>query len=98
MTVRRDDDAILLEDVCAVDDAEILMQELRAGAALIDWSACTHLHTACLQVILAAHIPMRGSPSNPALARWLTPLLHPGATPIRRLIIPEAETAYLMEA
>jgi hypothetical protein len=98
MTVRRDDDAILLEDVCAVDDAEILMQELQAGAALIDWSACTHLHTACLQVILAAHTPMRGSPSNPVLARWLAPLLHPSATPIRRLAVADAETACPMEA
>jgi hypothetical protein len=77
MTIRRTDDTVLLEDVCVVEDAEILMQELQAGAAAIDWSGCSHLHTACLQVILAAGVPIRGSPANAALARWLAPLLQP---------------------
>ena len=77
MTIRRDDDVVLLEDVCAVEDAEVLMKELQAGATLIDWSACAYLHTACLQVLLAAGLPMRGTPANPAIARWLAPaLLH----------------------
>ena len=75
MTIRRADDAVLLEGVCAVEDAEILMQELQADATLIDWSGCTHLHTACVQVILAAGLPMRGAPENPALARWLAHIL-----------------------
>jgi hypothetical protein len=89
MTIRRDDDAVLLEDVCVVEDAETLMLELQAGAALIDWSGCTHLHTACLQVILAARMPMRGSPANAALARWLTPMLQPDAASMPGAAAPE---------
>jgi hypothetical protein len=97
MTIRRVDDAVLLEDVCAVEDAEILMQELQAGASFMDWSGCTHLHTACLQLILAARLPMRGTPANPELARWLAPILHSSATPDLKLIASEPETASLLE-
>jgi hypothetical protein len=97
MTVRRVGDAVLLEDVCPVEDAEVLMQELLVGAAAIDWSACTHLHSACFQVILAVGVPMRGSPRNPALARWLVPILHPGARPLLPPARRGPETACLME-
>lgn len=95
MTIRRVDDAVLLDDVCTVEDAEVLTQELQAGAAVIDWTACTHLHTACLQVILAAGRPVRGTPANPELARWLVPIL-PRPAPLRAE--PDLETAYRMEA
>jgi hypothetical protein len=91
MTVSRTGDAVVLEDVCPVDDAEILMRHLQAGAAVIDWSGCTHLHTACLQVILAARLPVRGAPPNAALLRWVQPLISAGA-------LPEPETALLMKA
>jgi hypothetical protein len=98
MTIRRDDDTVVLENVCPVDDAEVLMQELLDGAALIDWSGCTHLHTACLQVILAAGTPLRGSPASPSLVRWVAPLLHSAATPIRPLTTRFSETANPTEA
>nr|WP_321984557.1 hypothetical protein [uncultured Lichenicoccus sp.] len=78
MTVRRVEEHILLDDVCAVEDAEILLQELQAGAALIDWSTCTHLHTSCLQVILAAGVAVSGTPLNKSLAEWIAPLLASG--------------------
>ncbi len=77
MTIRRTDDVVRLEAVCPVEDAELLLGHLQEGAARIDWSDCTHLHTACLQVILAAGLAPCGSPANPALARWLTPLCPP---------------------
>jgi hypothetical protein len=98
MTVRREDEAVLLEEICPVEDAEILMEQLQAGATLIDWSGCTHLHTACLQVILAAGLPMRGIPANPVLARWLAPILQPGSTLARQRAAPEPETTCLTEA
>jgi hypothetical protein len=98
MTIRRVDDAILLVDVCAVEDAEILMQEIQAGATTLDWSGCTHLHTACLQVILAAGLPLGGTPANPALSRWITPLLPPTAQPVERLAIRQPQTARQKEA
>ena len=76
MTIRRLGDTIFLEGVCAVEDAEILLQYLQAGADLIDWSDCTHLHAACFQLLLAARVPMSGTPANPDLSRWLAPILH----------------------
>jgi hypothetical protein len=45
------------------------------SASVIDWTACRHLHTACLQVMLAARLPVRGPPLNAALALWLPRLL-----------------------
>ncbi len=85
MTIRRDDDAVLLEEVCDVEDAEVLMQHLQAGATAIDWSGCRHLHTACLQVMLAAGLPVRGTPASPELLRWVAPLLRP-AVPVAPLL------------
>jgi hypothetical protein len=75
MTIRCADDAVLLEDVCAVEDAETLLHLLQSGASLIDWTGCTHLHAACLQVILVSGLPMRGTPDSPALARWVVPMI-----------------------
>jgi len=76
MTVRRAGGTIFLEGVCAVEDAEILLQHLQAGADLIDWCGCTHLHAACFQMLLVASLPMKGPPANPEVARWLEPILH----------------------
>jgi hypothetical protein len=75
MTVRRADDTIVLEDVCPVEDAETLLNQLQAGASLVDWSGCTHLHTACLQVMLVAGLKVVGQPANPTLARFAPALL-----------------------
>ncbi len=98
MTVRRDDDTVLLEDVCAVEDAEILMRELQSGATAIDWSGCTHLHTACFQVLLAARVPVHGTPAAPALLLWLGPILEAGAAAPRRPAAALPETAFEVEA
>jgi len=76
MTVRRAGDTIFLEGVCAVEDAEILLQHLQAGADLIDWCACTHLHAACFQMVLVARLQMKGPPANPDIERWLAPIFH----------------------
>jgi len=81
MPIRRDEDTIYLEGVCAVEDAEVLLQQLQSGATAIDWSGCLHLHAACFQVLTAARLPLRGIPENSEIARWLAPLLHPIAMP-----------------
>ncbi len=80
MTIRRVDETVMLEGVCAVEEAETLLQEIQSGAVRIDWTGCAHLHTACLQVILASGLPTCGTPANGALARWL-----PGLVPAGRL-------------
>jgi hypothetical protein len=72
MTIRRDDDGVIvLDGECPVEDAEALLQLLQAqpeGPA--DWSACTRLHTAVLQVLMAAAPSMRGECGDALVARW----------------------------
>jgi hypothetical protein len=97
MTIRRADEVIFLEGVCPVEDAEVLIEQLQAGAALIDWSGCTHLHAACFQLLLLARLPVRGTPANPALARWLAPILHPVAIDGTELLVPASEFNCEME-
>jgi hypothetical protein len=75
MTVLRAEAAVLLQDVCPVEDAEELLHQVQDGADIIDWSACTHLHTACLQVIMGSNVTLQGVPAHPDLARWMAPLL-----------------------
>jgi len=97
MTIRRADNAIMLEGVCAVEDAELLMDELHKGATVVDWSGCTHLHTACLQVIMASKLPLRGVPANPNLARWVVPILRPGEAASLQPDAPESENVVFLE-
>ena len=73
--IRCEHDILWLEGVCPVEDAEVLLQHAQEGYRLADWSGCTLLHTACLQVVLAARLPLRGLPQDAALAQWLAPLL-----------------------
>jgi hypothetical protein len=68
MTVRLVDDAIVLEGVCPVEDAEPLQRLLlqHRGAA-VDWRVCDAAHTAVLQVLLVAKPSIKG----PARATFL---------------------------
>jgi hypothetical protein len=96
MTVRRAGETIFLEGVCAVEDAEILLQHLQAGTDLIDWCGCTHLHAACFQMLLVARLPMRGPPANPEAARWLEPILRSIEMPSVQVV--EAEPVFELES
>jgi hypothetical protein len=77
MTIRLGDTGnVILEGACTVEDAEPLLQLLLANPTpAVDWTACSQLHTAVIQVILAsgaAHI----GPCGDAWARqWLAPEL-----------------------
>ena len=73
MSVRRDDSGvILLDGVCPVEDAEPLLQMLQATpSARIDWTRCSRLHTAVLQVILAARVAPAGPCGDPWVERWI---------------------------
>jgi hypothetical protein len=72
MTIRRDDDGVIvLDGECPVEDAEALLQLLQAQPeGPVDWSACTRLHTAVLQVLMAAAPRMRGECGDVFVARW----------------------------
>ena len=75
MTVRREADGIIvLEAACPVEDAEPLLQLLQATpGAKCDWTKCTHLHSAVVQVLLAARPALIGPCGDPWIERWLGP-------------------------
>ncbi len=74
MSVRRHDDGtIILEGSCLVEDAETLLQLLQATPQVrLDWARCGHLHTAVLQVILAARPLVVGPCGDPWVQRWVS--------------------------
>lgn len=74
MSVRRGEDgtAILLDGNCPVEEAEPLLQLLQATpAACLDWRQCRHLHTAVLQVVLAARPQLIGPCGDAWVQRWV---------------------------
>jgi hypothetical protein len=86
VTVRRGENGtIILEGDCTVEEAEPLLQMLQdAPHPMLDWTTCSHLHTAVLQVVLAARPALFGPCGDPWVARWvqgvtMTPLVGPRA-------------------
>ena len=75
MTVtRRDPETIVLAGACPVDDAEPLLQLLlETPAAAVDWRSCVFLHTAVVQVILAAGPALVGPCGDAWIEKWLAP-------------------------
>ncbi len=66
----------LLSGEVGVEDAEKLLEWLQnKPTARVDLSACTHLHPANIQVLLAAGVPVCALPTDTALADWLRPVL-----------------------
>jgi hypothetical protein len=64
-----------LSGTVGVEDAEALLEWLQKTAdAQVDLSACTHLHPANLQVLMAATAEVAAWPADAALADWLRPL------------------------
>jgi hypothetical protein len=67
---------VILRDVVRVEDAEALLEALQARpAAKVDLAACTHLHTANLQVLIAARVKIGAWPQDPELRTWLESVL-----------------------
>jgi hypothetical protein len=77
VSVSRDDlGTIVLEGDCAVEDAEPLLQLLQATpGGRCDWTRCSHLHTAVVQVVLAAGPTLIGPCGDPWTERWIASLL-----------------------
>ena len=73
MTVGRSDNGtVFLDGVCAVEDAEPLLQMLQASPkAVVDWTRCRQLHTAVFQVILASGVAPIGPCGDAWVAQWL---------------------------
>jgi hypothetical protein len=61
-----------LQDAIAVEEAEALLEWLQeAQSPNVDLSACTHLHPANLQVLMAGRPVIAAWPSDVALASLL---------------------------
>ncbi len=62
----------VVSDTLGVEDADALLEWLQKQAkGKIDLSACTHLHCANLQVLMALRPGIHAWPTHPPLARWL---------------------------
>jgi hypothetical protein len=76
MPLRLAERTATLEGVVGVDDAEALAAWVRATPSpRVNLRACTHLHTAVLQVLLAAAVRVSAAPEDPFLAAWVVPAL-----------------------
>jgi hypothetical protein len=61
-----------------VEAAETLHAWLiEAPGRAVDLGGCTHVHPACLQVLLAGSAPILALPADADLHGWLAPLLFP---------------------
>ena len=75
-------DTVTADAVPTVEDALPLLEYLQSQAgARVDLGACTHLHTAVLQVLMAARPTMVTLPRDAFLARWLPGVLGDQITP-----------------
>jgi hypothetical protein len=74
MSLRQDaDGTIVLFGSCPVDEAEPLHRMLlTARTARVDWTQCTHVHTAILQLVIAARPALTGPCGDPFIDRWLS--------------------------
>jgi hypothetical protein len=73
---------VLFRDEVTVEEAEGLLEWLQTRpAAKADLSALSHLHTANLQVLMAARPVIVSWPENVELRAWLEPALKPALKP-----------------
>lgn len=67
----------VLSEVVSVEDAEPLLAwaQQKGKDLRVDLSACSHLHPAALQVLLAAGVQVQAWPAEPVLTQWLQSVL-----------------------
>lgn len=67
----------LFEDVISVEEAESLLEWIQKNPkGKVDFSRCTHLHAADLQVLMAANIAVTAWPHDEELKTWLLAALN----------------------
>jgi hypothetical protein len=68
----------VFRDVARVEEAEALLEFLQTKpTATVDLAACTHLHAANLQVLMAARPVIASWPEDSELRAWLDTALKP---------------------
>ncbi|HLN24415.1 MAG TPA: hypothetical protein VK558_10560 [Patescibacteria group bacterium] len=78
MPLRFSKTSVVFEEGCAVEEALPLLEFLQVHpAARVNLRACTHMHTAILQVLMAVRPKVATLPGEDFLRHWLTPLLAP---------------------
>lgn len=70
---------VKFEGICGPEETPELVEWLqgRTRRPGVDLSRCSHLHTALLQALLSARVPLDKPPLEPFLAQWVTPLFPP---------------------
>jgi hypothetical protein len=67
---------VLFRDEASVEEAEGLLEWLQTRpTAKVDLSACSHMHTANLQVLMTARASIASWPKSAELRAWLEPAL-----------------------
>ena len=77
MTIEYKKNLAVFSDVVSVEEAEALLEWIqKKSAARVDLAACTHLHPANLQVLMAAKAVISVWPTDTGLATWLKSALN----------------------
>lgn len=72
MAIEYQKKAAFFRDIVAVDEAETLLEWFqKSPEAEIDLSALSHIHTACLQVLMAVKPEVSAWPEDESLKKWL---------------------------
>jgi hypothetical protein len=76
MSIEYQKKAVVFLGVVGVDEAEGLLEWLqKKPKARVDLAACTHLHPANLQVLMAARPTVSQWPEDVSLRDWVEPVL-----------------------
>ena len=76
MTIEYAQDRAVFRDVVGIDEAEPLLAWLQSHrSGRVDLAACSHLHPANLQVLMAADAAISAWPTDHGLAAWLASAL-----------------------
>ena len=71
---------LVFRDAVQVEEAEALLEALqKKPTTQVDLAACTHLHAAVLQVLMAARPFIDKWPQDPELRTWLETVLIPAS-------------------
>lgn len=76
MPIEFKNNCAVFRDEVSVEEAEGLLEWLqKRPTAKVDLSACDHLHTADLQVLMTAKVGVSSWPKKAELRAWLEPAL-----------------------
>ena len=76
MAIECRDDTIVLKDVVGVEEAEFLLEKIQERPSCkVDMAEVVHIHTACLQVLMATRIKISLWPEDEVMKSLLKQFL-----------------------